>query len=391
MLVQSLDCETTTHNIGNPFDNRNKLCAIGTHGDSDTAVVSVEWGDLPYGQSLTHFKEWCDTVDLFLFFNAKFDLAWLWKYGIDLTNKKVWDCQLFEYIASNQTWTYPDLETSCQKRGITTLKERDIEAYWEAGIDTTDIPWEIIEKRVKGDAALTYLLYQKQLEEFNTWSQARKNLFRLHCSDLIVLHEIERNGFYYDEEASKEEADKTSARLLEIEAKIRTYAPPEVSVNLNSPQQVSALLYGGTITLIQQVEAGVFKTGPHTGQPKFRKVAFDVVLPRLVEPVDGTKLEKGEFWSSDQKVLGRLLHSRLLASSRRLLTLLLEYSKQQRSISSYTQGLPKLIEKMHWPRNMLYGKVNQVTVVTGRTSSSEPNLQNFDTNLKHLFKSRYGT
>ena len=139
------------------------------------------------------------------------------------------------------------------------------------------------------------------------------------------------------------------------------------------------------------MEAGIFKTGPRTGQPKYRKVAFDVVLPRLVEPVDGTKLEKGEFWSSDQKVLGRLLHSRLLASSRRLLTLLLEYSKQQRSISSYTQGLPKLIEKMHWPRNMLYGKVNQVTVVTGRTSSSEPNLQNFDTNLKHLFKSRYGT
>ena len=391
MLVQAIDCETTIHNKGHPFDQRNKLCAVGTYGNADGAVLQIEHGENPYGENLRLLSDRVPTWDLLVFFNAKFDLTWLWKYGIDLSVKKVWDTQLFEYLASNQAWIYPDLETSCQRRGISTPKERDIEAYWDAGINTTEIPWELIEKRVRVDAHLTYRLYEEQLKEFNTWPQARKNLFRLHCADLMVLHEIERNGFYYGEEESKAEARKTSARILDLEGQIKAFAPVDVGVNLNSPQQVSALLYGGDVWKKVTTPAGVYKTGKKAGQPKFVTELVAVTMPQLIVPLEGTKLEDGEHWSSDQKVLGRLLNSRLPKPSRRLLTLLLEYSKEQRSLSSYTQGLPNLIKKMNWPTNMLYGRINQVSVVTGRTSSSEPNLQNFDSNLKHLFRSRYAT
>lgn len=301
----------------------------------------------------------------------------------------MWDCQLFEYFASNQQWTFPDLDTACQKRGIPVAKDKTIEEYWKAGINTTEIPWEVIEQRVKVDTHITYLLYKAQLEEFNTWPQARQNLFRLHCADLLVLHEIERNGVYYAEEASKEEADKTSARLLKLEQELGQYTPPGVSINLNSPQQVSALLYGGVLTQIQKVPDGVFKTGQKAGQPKFKNQPLEITFTRHMEPLEGSKLADKVSWSSDAKVLGTLLNSRLTAVARKLIKLLLQYSKEQRSLSSYTQGLPNLRKKMNWPENMLYGRINQCSVVTGRTSSSEPNLQNFDTNLKHLFKTRF--
>ena len=389
MMILAIDCETTIHNKGHPFDQRNKLVAVGFYGTTDSGVSKIEYEDNPYGPEIPRLRDGFAAADLLVLFNAKFDLTWLWKYGINLSEKRVWDTQLFEYLASNQTWIYPDLDTSCQRRGIELHKDRSIEEYWDAGINTTEIPWEIIEKRVSVDSHLTYLLYLEQLKEFNTWPQARKNLFRLHCADLMVLHEIERNGFYYDEEASKAEADKTSARILELEGQIKAFAPVDVAINLNSPQQVSALLYGGEVWRKVTTQVGFYKTGKKAGQPKFVTELVAVALPQLIVPLEGTKLEDGEHWSSDQKVLGRLLNSRLPKPSRRLLTLLLEYSRQQRSLSSYTQGLPKLIEKMHWPHNMLYGKINQVSVVTGRTSSSEPNLQNFDSNLKHLFRSRY--
>ena len=389
MTVLSIDTETSIFNDGNPFDSRNKLVAVGLYSPTGPDVHKIEHEDNPYGQVLSRLSTSLSSHTLCVLFNAKFDLNWLWKYGIDLSDKRVWDCQLFEFMASHQTWIYPDLDTACQRRSLPLTKEREIEEYWKAGIDTTEIPWELIEKRVRVDAELTYRLYQAQLQEFNTWPQAKKNLFRLHCADLMVLHEIERNGFYYDEEASEAEARSTSARILELESRIKAFAPVDVDINLNSPQQVSALLYGGDVWREVITQIGFYKTGQKAGQPKYQKELVAVKLPRLMEPIDGTMLEDGEHWSSDQKVLGRLLNSRLPKPSRRLLTLLLNYSREQRSLSSYTQGLPNLIKKMNWPRNMLYGNINQCSVVTGRTSSSRPNLQNFDSTLKHLFRSRY--
>jgi len=48
-----------------------------------------------------------------------------------------------------------------------------------------------------------------------------------------------------------------------------------------------------------------------------------------------------------------------------------------------------LIEEQNWKRNMIYGQLNQCVARTGRLSSSKPNLQNFDGEIKTLFYSRY--
>ncbi len=40
---------------------------------------------------------------------------------------------------------------------------------------------------------------------------------------------------------------------------------------------------------------------------------------------------------------------------------------------------------------MIYGQLNQCVARTGRLSSSKPNLQNFDGEIKDLFGSRYAT
>ena len=52
-------------------------------------------------------------------------------------------------------------------------------------------------------------------------------------------------------------------------------------------------------------------------------------------------------------------------------------------------GYTKLIEKMNWPKDMLHGTLNQCVVVTGRLSSSKPNLQNADGETKRYMETRY--
>ena len=388
MSITILDCETTISNKGNPFDSTNKLCAVGLRNLDFHHALKIEYGDEPYGSQLTLInRTLSEDTDLLVGFNLKFDLNWLYRYGI-VYHGKVWDCQLFEHFASNMTWIYPSLEESCQRRNLEGQKYKDIEAYWDQKIDTTQIPWELIEKRVLSDISITEQLYLAQLEVFSTWPRNRQNLFKLQCQDLLVLHHIERNGFHYDEEKSKEETKTAQAVLLDLQNQIHDLMDDH-RPNLNSDEHLSAVLYGGKITYAIQQPNGVYKSGAKKGQTRYSWVEETVEYPRLVEPLEGTAAEKEGVWSVDKKVLGRLLNAKPKARVRDLLTLLLKFSAEARSISSYLDGLPKLIKKMNWPANMLHGTINQVVVKTGRTSSSKPNLQNFDGDLKHLFTSRF--
>ena len=412
MSVMVLDVETTTSNKGNPFDNNNRLCAIGVRHLDYRKALRIEHGDEPYGHHLERLQlALSEDVSLLVGFNFKFDLNWLYKYGVEYDGK-VWDCQLFEHFASNMQWITPSLEEACRDAHLEGQKDKEIEAYWEQDINTDQIPWSCIERRVLSDVDITYQLYLAQLEEFSTWPKNRQNLFKLQCQDLLVLHHIERNGFYYDEEKSKEEAAATQAVLLDLEKQIHELAGDD-RPNLNSDEHVSAILYGGSIKYEWQEENGVYKSGAKIGQTRYKWLETIVEYPRLVPPIDGTEAEKTKslisilkeqgktkeeiaivlltqgVWSIDKKVLGRLLNGRINQKGKQLIELLLKYSAEARSLSSYLDGLPKLIAKMNWPRNYLHGTINQTVVRTGRTSSSKPNLQNFDGDLKILFSTRF--
>ena len=395
MNLTVLDCETTISNKGNPFDQTNKLCVVGVYSSlmDDSQVYKIEYDNEPYGDNLRNLQSLLATTNLLILFNGKFDMNWLVRYGIILPKTlRVWDTQFFEHFASNMNWIYPDLEQSCSRRGVTGDKLHTIEEYWDAGIDTPQIPFSIIEKRVLSDVELTYQLYLKQLEEYNTWSKPRQNLFRLQCQDLLVLQQIEFNGFYYDEEASKAEAETTLSTLLDIEKQIFSILNYQINIwkpNLNSDEHLSALLYGGSIRYKSQEQIGIYKSGAKVNQPRYKWVETEVAYPRLVEPLEGSTCEKEGVWSTDKKVLGNLLRKKLSKQVREFIVLIMKRSETARCLSTYLDGLPKLIEKMHWPRNMLHGTLNQVVARTGRLSSSKPNLQNFDGSLKHLFRSRY--
>ena len=158
--------------------------------------------------------------------------------------------------------------------------------------------------------------------------------------------------------------------------------------NPNSTDHLSAFLYGGTIGLKRRVVVGTFKTGTRAGQPKERWEDYTVTFKRLVNPLKGSELMKEGLYSTDENTLRSLRGTK---QAKEIIETLLFRSTIEKRLSTYYRGLVKLIEDHNWDKGTIFGQLHQSATRTGRLSSSKPNLQNFDGEIKELFGSRYAT
>ena len=131
-----LDVETTISNKGNPFDQSNKLMMVGLLNDKEVGVYDIEYSVDPYKELLDNIQLAVDAADVLVGFNIKFDLHWLKRYGIDFSKKRVWDCQLVEFILRNQSAAYPSLNATAEYYDLGTKLDEVKENYWKNGIDT---------------------------------------------------------------------------------------------------------------------------------------------------------------------------------------------------------------------------------------------------------------
>ena len=372
--ILTSDFEVTTWNKGNPFDQRNKAVCLAWKENNGHA-----WCDFVDNAP----PEWNDynDVNLFVFFNAKFDLHWYRKCGVDVSSWKIWCCQLAEFLLSGQTERYPSLENTAIKYGLGHKLDVIKLEYWDKGINTDEIPRDILSEYAKQDVELTYAIYLKQLEQFQANSLLFK-LFKLQCQDLLVLEEMEWNGLVFDEQKCLDTADVLDKEIEQIkEGLSKVY--PDVPINFNSGDQLSAFLFGGVIKEETKEHIGFFKTGDKAGQPKYKNVIKEHVLPRLVEPGKSTK--KDGVFKTDEATLRKLKGK----AAKTFVGPLLRLAELDKLNSTYYRGLVNKRIEMNWPKGEIHGQFNQVVAATGRLSSSQPNLQNFSGDCLDIFVSRY--
>lgn len=370
-----VDVETTTHNKGNPFDLANKLVIICIGNDK-------------HQFSLTEFKlakEYLDKASVIIGANLKFDLNWLYREIGYVVKCPTWDIQLAEFIFSNQNWRFPDVATMATNYEVGHKLEFIKETYWDNDIDTDQIPLDELKVYGENDVLIEYKIFLKQVEKFRTTEASKYPLFRIQCNDQIVLQEMERNGLYYDEENSllaaeelKKESDVITTELIKLSG-IDTF-------NFNSNDDISLLLYGGSKTIKVRLPCGYFKTGTRKGEVKHKWFEEIVTFPRLVEPLPNSSLLKEGFYKTDIQTLLSLSPNK---KGKRIIDLLIQYSKLQKVISTYLVGLPELRNKMNWPPGRLYSTLNQCIAITSRLSSNNPNQQNFLEQAKKFCISRY--
>ncbi|MBK5251054.1 MAG: DNA polymerase I [Peptostreptococcaceae bacterium] len=148
-----------------------------------------------------------------------------------------------------------------------------------------------------------------------------------------VLAEMERNGFYIDTVRLNELDVEFTEKLLSIEQSIYEHAGEEF--NINSTKQ--------------------------TGYILFEKLG----LPARKKTKTG--------YSTNQKVLEKIKNKHPIVEE------IMEYRQYMKLKSTYVDGLGKLINE---ETKRLYPSFNQAATVTGRLSTSEPNLQNIPVRLE---------
>ncbi len=300
--------------------------------------------------------------------------------------KRVWDCQLVHFILTGQQYPYPSLNSVAAYYDLGSKLDVIATEYWKNGVDTDKIPRDLLEDYLKQDLLLTQKVYEKQMEEFASSAKNMQRLISLHNQDLVILQEMEFNGLLFDENSSTILATELEDQIAVIDKILMEYHDL-VEFNPNSTEHVSSLLYGGIIKVRRREAIGVFKTGERKGQTKERWVEHEITFPRLINPIKGSELTKEGFFSTDDQTLKSLKTRSKYAKD--LVEVLLKRATLEKRLTAYYKGLVDLRKEMNWHEGRLHGQLNQCVARTGRLSSSKPNLQNFDGEIKTLFGSRY--
>lgn len=361
--VSVFDAETSVKSpIGSkasPYWPENKGVLYGQNGVVSTTLPTI--GKLIVGQ------------------NLKFDLAYLRKGGWDFygwlnDGGRVYDTMIAEYLITAQESKFASLDKLSEKYGGT-LKDDKIKAYWDAGVQTEDIPVEELTEYLLGDLENTRIVWERQ--------NATGPLIDTQMDALLAVHEMEYNGMKVDLKKLKEIQNRLKLerdRLHKIITdKLQAHYPQVPDININSGDQLSACLFGGVIKWTEKEQDGYYKSGKRVGQPKFRNIHKEVELKGVYEPKPEWATSKDNVFSTAEAVLeeiGTAFTSKLL-----------EYRKVQKEYSTYAEKLPTMI----YPDGCVHHTIHQVSTNTGRLSSAKPNMQNWpsDSEVKAIFVSRF--
>jgi len=316
--------------------------------------------------------------------NFSFDLLYLYREKPGLKEKlqahSIWDTQLAEYILSGQRTKFSSLDELSIKYGLS-LKDDKIKAYFQAGMGSDKIPRAELEPYLKQDVENTVTIAKLQYK-----AAVEAGQLTLILAQMEALHattEMMFNGLHID----KDKLDKYTVEVVDtyVECKLNL---DEMMLGLvdeiDSPKQWSQFFFGGTKKIQVKEVVGLYKNGKTKTKLMDKELVIKPALAYVPDP-DKVSKKTGHV-SVDEAVLSDMLLHTVDPKIIRIVTTLLKYRELSKQLSTYVQGLSK-----HLIGDYIHGKLNHTITVTGRLSSTNPNLQNISNNpIKKIFTSRYG-
>ncbi|MCI0630644.1 MAG: DNA polymerase I [Phycisphaerales bacterium] len=272
--------------------------------------------------------------------NLKFDINVLRKHGVRLQGH-VFDTMVASYLIdatrsshSLDVLALALLNYTC----IPTLAELLGKGRKQKSFD--QVPLDQATSYSAQDADITLRLRDCMAPEINRLG-LRKLFDEVEIPLVDVLAELEWNGIRVDPDELDRQRHNLNKRIAELRAKIAEAAPdPTLGFNPDSSRQLAQVLFNK----------------PHQDPPGLG-----------LRPLKRGKTGP----STDQEVLERLAGDPTITSP--LPRLIVEYRQLTKLVNTYLESLKEVIN----PRTgRIHASFNQAVAVTGRLSSSDPNLQN---------------
>jgi len=471
MTYAIFDVETTIDTKfkrkANPFLPSNWTVWLGEHQHGKAAAFEKFESQAKSKGWLARFFKRNPECKVLVGFNLKFDIlhgiaddpeglaAWM-----DFINRggQVWDCQLAEYLLMGQDPSSHmlSLDETCVKYGGV-LKPDAVKDLWLAGVNTPDIPDDLMMDYLPGDIENTRKTFLGQIVKAQKAGQSRSVM--LNMGALVFTIESERNGMKADYELGLKLAHELETELAALMGRLEQYLPVDLPFEFNwgSRIQLSAFIFGGFVnyksrevirdaegnpTYTQTTEThyvtedggtigqaeynnlllgglGVagpvpqlvyFSSGKNKGEPKTKQVKVNDLskpksrledrqyeFPGVTEPSSKWKTATDGVYQTGSAIIEALGNRDIP-----FLKDLARRAKLDKDLGTYfiktnEKGEQTGMLTLVHDDGLIHHMINMTSTVTGRFSSSNPNMQNLPkagegkSKAKEMFVSRFGT
>ena len=238
-----IDYETTNTEKGSALCDANRIVLYtwscgSAHRDYERgAGVRFQYVDEGHGRTPEAYRRAIESADFVVAHNAKFELQWLQREGIDTSKLLVYDTMIGEFVLLGNTRKPLDLD-SVAKRYDQPTKNNLIKAMMTAGVCPSTMPQKLLVMYGTGDTSTTeqiFLAQRAALDQLNLLP-----VLYTRCLLTPVLADMERNGMNLDPERVNDEYKRSYEAHREAESRLLREYP---NVNFNSPKQLAELLY----------------------------------------------------------------------------------------------------------------------------------------------------
>ncbi len=282
---------------------------------------------LPFDATLAKLKPWLESArHRKVGQHLKYDAHVFANHGIRLEGI-AHDTLLESYVL--EAHRSHDMDSLAERHlGRTTIAYEQVCGKGASRIGFDEVPIERATEYAAEDAEVTLALHHALWPRIADDARLRYVYEQIEIPVSRVLFDMERTGVLIDRDKLLAQSRELAARMAELEARAHELAGQPF--NLGSPKQIGEILFGKLgLPVIKKTASGA----PSTDEEVLEKLALDYPLPKA----------------------------------------LLEHRALSKLKSTYCDKLPASVDPHTGRVHTSYG---QAVAVTGRLSSSEPNLQN---------------
>ena len=254
----TLDVENTvTHRGGkmhlDPFEPENSLTMVGILTDQGVEQhFPFDHDEHLSKRDYSDRVQWyLDQATVLICHNVAHDLLWLWESGFKYDGA-VFDTMLVEYVLQRGIKEPLSLEACAERYELDTKKQDTLKEYFKKGYSTRDIPLDELTEYLSADLHATQQLADRLWRRLNTTEDAGLlSTVRLTNRVAKCLTKIYQTGFAVDlsklDEVRDEFENEKRQLTDDLQAHVRKLMG-DTPINLNSPEQLSWVIYSRKVT-----------------------------------------------------------------------------------------------------------------------------------------------